>query len=356
MQSTVTNRKATLHIPTWAVPFSGGPFSAKHLAAFYYQFGTMLQAGVPILRAFETLRKAAPGPMRGLVVRLAERVRSGLTLQDALESDRGRFAPMDLHVLGIGERSGALDTCLLSLSSYYDNRAKARSRMLSASTFPMVLLVAAVFISRFPALFLGELGSKPYTTLHYLRDTAGFLVIAFAVGWLAWRLIRALLNSPLTSMAADQFLCHLPVFGRLRFDYALSQWLSSMRLMLNAGYGIVQAMDHAGQVTASPWITNACGRAQTLVQEGLAVSQALRSTGAFPEELLQFWATGEESGRMDEMLDRLARQYEERWRRSLDVLATWLPRFAYAAVGVFIIFQMISLLGPIIAAYSEALQ
>jgi type IV pilus assembly protein PilC len=129
-----------------------------------------------------------------------------------------------------------------------------------------------------------------------------------------------------------------------------------MRLMLNAGYGIVQAMDHAGQVTASPWITNACGRAQTLVQEGLAVSQALRSTGAFPEELLQFWATGEESGRMDEMLDRLARQYEERWRRSLDVLATWLPRFAYAAVGVFIIFQMISLLGPIIAAYSEALQ
>jgi type II secretory pathway component PulF len=86
------------------------------------------------------------------------------------------------------------------------------------------------------------------------------------------------------------------------------------------------------------------------------VSAALQSTGVFPPVVIQFWATGEQSGRLDEMLDRLARQAEERWQQSLDHLTDWLPRIAYALVSLYIIYQISQLLAPVVGMYREMLQ
>jgi type II secretory pathway component PulF len=141
--------------------------------------------------------------------------------------------------------------------------------------------------------------------------------------------VRWSFRVPGLNLLMDRLLLTVPVLGRLRFDYALSQWVSSIRLMLRAGISIVPALEYASRTVPSPLIADAYQRAAPLVGGQLDVSQALASTGVFPEELIQFWATGEESGKMDEMLDRLARFYEERWRNSLDQTAIWLPRIVY---------------------------
>lgn len=355
-QSLNARNTATVRIPLWLVPGSHGRFSSKNLAAFYYQFGTMIQAGVPIRRTLGTLQGSAPHPMRPTVARLFSWVEDGRPLHEALGQFGNQFADLDRHLISVGEQTGALDTALLSLGRYYEERAKARNRILSASMFPGLLLVAAVFISRFPALVLGAVGSTPYTMTDYARDTFGFLVLLAIVGFVGSWVVKSLLRMPTASVPVDRMLRSFPVFGALRFDYALSQWLTSIRLLLNAGYGIVAAMEKACDLVPSPLIAHGCKQALAFVREGVDVSQALRATGIFPEPLLQFWATGEESGRMDEMLDRLAAHYQERWQKSLAILTAWLPRIAYAFVGVFIIFQIAKLLGPLIAAYSEALQ
>jgi type II secretory pathway component PulF len=154
----------------------------------------------------------------------------------------------------------------------------------------------------------------------------------------------------------DRLLKSVPVFGRLRFDYALSQWVSSIRLMLAAGIGIVDALKSASQMVHCPLIADAYERAAPLIGGQLDVSQALASTHVFPDELIQFWATGEQSGKMDEMLDRLAKFYEERWRRSLDQVVTWLPRIAYALVALYMVCQIFSIFGSYMNTYNDLLK
>lgn len=299
-------------------------FSSKNLAAFYYQLGTLVQAGVPIQKVLASSRKTAPRAMRSTVAKLSKIVNEGVPLHEAMERYGRRFEPLDRHGIRMSERSGALDVGLLSLSHYYESRAAARRKLITGFMYPVFLMVVAVCIHPLIALILGNL-----TLTQFLWDTVGALARIVLVCWIISLLVRGSFRVPGLNLRMDRLLLSVPVLGRLRFDYALSQWVSSIRLMLRAGISIVPALEYASRTVPSPLIADAYQRAAPLVGGQLEVSQALASTGVFPEELIQFWATGEESGKMDEMLDRLARFYEERWRNSLDQTAIWLPRIVY---------------------------
>lgn len=325
--------------------------SSKNLALFYYQLSTLVEAGVPIQKALASSRKTAPRAMRTTVAKLSAIVNEGRPLHEAMEQCGKRFADLDRHGITMSERSGALDVGLLSLSHYYENRATARRKLIGGMMFPVMLLAATVFITNFPALFLGKM-----TTGEYLWATAGLLARMALAGWVLSLLLRWSFRVPGLNLTMDRLLLAVPVFGRLRFDYALSQWVSSIRLMLTAGIGVVEALEYASRTVHSPLIADAYQRAAPLIAGQLEVSQALAATDAFPEELIQFWATGEVSGKMDEMLARLARFYEERWRQSLDLVITWLPRIAYALVSCYIIQQIFKQFNANLGAYDELLK
>jgi len=329
-------------------------FSSKNLAVFYYQLGTMVQAGVPIQQAVASTVKTVPRPLRPAVAALSATVGAGAPLHEAMGSD-GRFSPFDVNAIRMTEQSGALDVGLLSLSKYHESRAAARKKLVSGSAYPVFVLVAGVFISNFPALFAGERDGKPYSTLHYLWDTFGMLALLAVLVWGAVRLWRWLLTVPGWNVTLERILLAVPVFGRLRFHYALSQWVSSIRLMLKAGKGIVPAMEMASRMVDSPLIAEGYRRAAPLIDNQMDVSQALASADVFPDYLVQLWTTGEKSGRMDEMLDKLAAFYEEAWRTSLDQAVTWLPRIAYALVAVYMIFQIFSLFSNYLKTYNDIL-
>jgi type II secretory pathway component PulF len=300
-------------------------------------------------------QKTAPRPMRPAVAALSAVVNEGTPLSEAMEQHAKRFASLDRHSISMTERSGALDVGLLSLSKYYESRADARRKLIAGSLYPALLVTAAVFIVHFPALFLGTLNGKPYTILNYLWDTVGVLGGLALIGWGAMLLFRWSLTVPGLNVTIDRLLLAVPVLGRLRFDYALSQWVSSIRLMLAAGIGIVPALESASRMVHCPLIADAYKRAAPLIGGQLDVSEALASTGVFPDYLIQFWATGEQSGHMDEMLDRLARFYEDRWRHSLDQAVIWMPRIAYALVMIFMVFQIFKAFNTYLNAYDAIL-
>jgi type II secretory pathway component PulF len=331
-------------------------FSSKHLAAFYYQLGTLVQAGVPIRSALGTMQKSGPRAMRAAAVRLSEAVDEGRPVHEAMERCGKCFAPLDRHAIDLSAQGGALDVGLLSLSKYYESRTAARNKLIAGSLYPAVLLIIAVFGSHFPAFFLGASAGKPYTMLDYLRDTVGLLAILGLIGGGAVWLLRRSLRTPGLNVAVDRLLRAVPVLGRLRFDYALSQWLLSVRLMLRAGIGVVPALEYASRTTNSPLIAYGYEKAAPRITDGLQVSQALVLAGVFPEDLIAFWATGEQSGRMDEMLDHLATHYEDRWRRGLDQTVTWLPRIAYVLVAAYVIYQIFTMYSAYFSQYDELLK
>ncbi len=331
-------------------------FSSKNLAAFYYQLGTLVQAGVPIRSALQSSRKTAPRAMRTAVGVLSDCVNEGVPVHEAMERCGQRFAPLDKHTLDMSGRSGALDVGLLSLSKYYESRAAARNKLIAGSIYPALLLIVAVFGSHFPAFFLGAAGGKPYTMANYLRDTVGVLGLVVLAGLILMWLLRWSLRTPGLNVTVDRLLRTVPVLGRLRFDYALIRWVSSIRLMLRAGIGVVPALEYASRTAECPLIAYAYKKAAPLIGSELQVSQALALTDVFPEYLIQFWATGEQSGRMDEMLERLEAYYEDRWRRSLDQTATWLPRIAYLFVVLYVAYTILGMYNSYFSQYDELLK
>jgi len=325
-------------------------FSSKNLSVFYYQLGTLVQAGLPIQRALASARNTSPRSLRSTVAELSVVVNDGIPLHEAMERCGTRFASLDRHSISVTERTGALDIGLLSLSKYYETRSAARRKLINGSLYPAFVLTAGVFIPPLPALFLGKI-----TMGDYLWYTVGSLVGLTVTVWLLSLLLRWLLTVRGLNVLMDRLLLALPVLGRLRFDYALSQWISSIRLMLAAGIGVVDALAAASRTVPSPLLADAYKKAAPLIGGQLEVSQALASTGVFPVEMIQFWATGEQSGRMDEMLDHLAKFYEERWSNSLDQVVIWLPRIAYFLVMLYMAWQILTLATAYFNTYNTIL-
>ncbi len=321
---------------------SSSPFSrqlsAHNLSMFYSQMGTMIEAGVPVQNALASLKKTSPSAMRPLLDRLAEIIQRGEPLHEALASLPDQFPALDCLTLGISEQSGALDKGLHALGDYYEKRAKARSKMISACILPAIVLVTAVFVIRLPALILGLMGTGTYGIGNFLFDTVGLLaalvMLTIAFVWV----IRILLQTPGTRLATDRALNTVPLLGGFRFNYALSHWVESIRLMLNAGYGVLEAMEFSSKSNPSPSLTAAHAKARPLMNTQLDVAQALESTRFFPPMLIQFWTTGEQSGKMDDMLFRLSKYYEEVWQKKLDQIAAWLPKLIYGVVCIFVIY------------------
>jgi type II secretory pathway component PulF len=286
--------------------------------------------------------------LRREVQRVSASVQAGQPFYEAVAAEGKRFAPVDRQVLAVSEQTGALEVGLFALAGYHQAQASAAGKMLMAALLPALIFVAGVFIANVPKLAAGFLGQSQYGLFQYLREVLGTLALGAAICWALYQLWRV--------PGWEGFWKKWPLLGRVRFDYALSQWISSVRLMLNAGYGLPQAIDYAGKISASGILRRASEQAGLNIHGQLDVSEALQQTGAFPDEMISLWATGEQSGKLDEMLTRLEAVYLERWQRSLDHLVAWLPRLAYAAVCVFLIAKIAQGLMPIVAAYREALQ
>ncbi len=345
--------------PVQPAPFVRTPstskrrFSSKHLSLFYEQLGTMVQAGVGIQQALTTLQKTAPRVMQSTVVQIRSDVLQGYPFTDAMANHLRSFPELDHQILGIAERSGAIDTSLLSLSKHHMLRAQAKSRILSASVLPALNLVAALFIINLPRLFSS---TQNYTGLDYLRDTVGTLVGLVCLIAASAMLFRKLLATHATALGTDFFLRQAPIVGSVRFNYVLSQWVEAVRLMLNAGYGVLDAVRHAGTIIGSPILQHAYSKMEPHLQHQLGVSEAMATTGLFPEMLIQIWATGEQSGRMDDMLQRLSTHYQEVWKKSLDQLATWLPRIIYLMVVIFMSYQILKGAAAYMQGINDALK
>lgn len=319
--------------------------SAQNLSLLYSQLGTMLKAGVPIQRALTTLSIKAPRGMRPAVTALSGHIQNGKPLQEAMASLPQWFSLIDQHIVAVSEQSGSLDTGLASLGSYYDGRARARRHMTGAMIYPALLLMAAILISKVPAYLISQFGEGTYTTFAFLRDTVGLLlglvIGLFLFSWLS----KWLLRNPVTRLSFDRFINRIPVFGSFRESFALYHWLQSIRLMLKAGYGVLQALKFSSATAASPFIAAAYLKMKPRLGGHETVSHSLAATNAFPEVLVQMWATGEESGRMDETLDKLTTTYEERWQENLKHLTAWLPRIVYLMVMIYVAFQILKLAG-----------
>lgn len=301
------------------------------LARFYTALAQLLEAGLPVTRALESAAHASQLPnAAGLAAPLAR----GCTLAETLGRS-GAVPPHHLTLIALGEVSGRTEIVLRDLAGFMEQLATLRRALLTGCLLPALVLHAAAFIGPLPAWLLGG------SALGYWRASVGFLGAIWAVGLLSVALVRALPAAP-----RAMFLDSLPGLGRLWRSLDCWRVATSMEMLTNAGLGVISALRASAAICHRPRLAAALrGAAAAAETEGQSVSATLGASGEFPPELIAFWAVGEQSGRLDDALQRIATQLADQCRQRLTAVALWLPRLVYAAVSAYVITQIFRLAG-----------
>lgn len=284
------------------------------------------------------LRSAAASveePIRGALVKTAALVGNGMLLSKA-GRHTGIFAPRDRQLVEVGEGSGNVDHVLGRLAEYYRLRASRLRRVRAKLAYPLFILMLAVFVAPFPALFAGSI-----TTGGYLSRTFVPLVGLAVFGWLVTRWFARVGSQGYPGWLASGLLA-LPIVKGLVTQHARTDLLESLALFLSAGLAAQQALPAAIDVVSNPLLKLRFRRAQSALESGEVVADALREGEVIDaREGYAILSTAEHAGRLDEMMTRYAAVESDNLDARYDVIAEWLPRIVYFLVVGLVVAQLL---------------
>ena len=282
--------------------FSGA--SVYQMAVFYRQFATMVRSGMPVSQALGSLRsQGGSRVLRKVAAESMSFVQSGGRLSEAFARYPWVFSEVQISLLRAAETGGVIDKMLARIADYLEREHGVRQRLRLATLYPKILLLAVIFIPRLQTLLLE--GFDPYW-----RQTAGVLVPILAVVIGLWALHRLLSQIGAFRYAMDVAKLATPKVGGMIRMLALSKYYRVLGAMYAAGTPLSQAMNHAADACGNWYLTWRLRRAAPLVAQGTQLSVALDAARVLPPMALDMISTGEQTGNVDEMLDKAA-EYTE---------------------------------------------
>lgn len=317
------------------MPLTVTPGQLVRRSELYHQLGQLTAAGLGLTRALEQIHRAPPSrsfraPIRHVLADIA----AGFTFSESVRRAGGWLPDFDIALLEAGERSGRLDACFRMLADYYADRARLARQMIADLAYPAFLLHFAVFILPFAQFFItGD-------WISYLMKTFGILIPIYAVVAL---LIYAAQggHGEIWRSVVERVVRLIPILGRARRELALSRLAMALEALISAGVSIVEAWDLAATVSGSPALRRTVHGWRPDVLAGQTPAEAVNASGKFPDLFANQYATGEISGKLDEVLRRLHVYYQEEGTRKTRAVAQWTPRIAYLIIALAIAYQII---------------
>ncbi|KTC03167.1 Type IV pilus bioproteinsis protein PilC [Pseudomonas syringae pv. atrofaciens] len=331
------------------------------IAFFSRQMATMMKAGVPLLQSFDIISEGAENPnMRTLVGSLKQEVSAGNSFATALRQKPEYFDDLFCNLVDAGEQAGALESLLDRVASYKEKTEKLKAKIKKAMTYPIAVLIVAIIVSgillikvvpQFQSVFAGFGAELPAFTLMVigLSDIVQKWWLAilglFFVG--AFLFNRAYKQSQKFRDNIDRFLLKIPIIGPLIFKSSVARYARTLATTFAAGVPLVEALDSVAGATGNVVFRNAVHKVKQDVSTGMQLNFSMRSTGVFPSLAIQMTAIGEESGALDNMLDKVATYYEDEVDNMVDNLTSLMEPMIMAFLGVIVGGLVIAMYLPI---------
>ena len=317
-------------------------------AGFSRQLATLLRAGVPLLQAFEVMRRSGCSASTArLLAHLEREVGAGQNLADAMQREPRWFDTMYCNLVRVGEQSGTLDTQLEQLAGMLEQRQALRKRVRKAMMYPALLLLTGLGVSallllevvpRFQSLFEGFGSALPAFTQWVIDLSAALgrhagtllLIIAvllFGTRWLYQR-------HPPARLWLLHRVMSVPIFGPLLCHAALARFSRSLATAYAAGVPLLDAMATVAAASGNALHEQAVLRLRQAMGNGQGMSLAMAEDRAFTPLLVQMCAIGESSGTLDTMLGRAASHYEDQVSQSLEQLTSLLEPAIVLVLGI----------------------
>lgn len=341
------------------------------IVIFTRQLSTMVSAGVPLLRALNTLSTQAENPaMREVITDLIKQIQGGTQLADALEKHPKVFSDIYVNMVRAGEAAGIVDDILKRLATQVEKNASMRKKIKSASTYPMVLLgltVIAFFglmIFVIPTIgnILKDLGGEdaelPATTQAMLT-VSGFMVtywyilIGVVVGSVVG--LRKYIATPGGTLMLHRVVLKVPVIKTLIMKISVARFTRTFASLVGAGVSVVESLKVTARAVGNKVYEMEIEEAAKQVVNGKQLSQAIQGSKLFPGIVPQMLAVGEETGQTDVVLVKVADFYEEEVDTTIDSLSSILEPVMIVIMGGAVGFIAVNVMGPI-ASLSQNIQ
>jgi type IV pilus assembly protein PilC len=332
----------------------------KDVAMASRQLATMVSSGLTLVRSLSVLvEQIESKPLRAAVTEVRTEVERGSSLSVALARHPKIFGPLFVSMIQAGEVSGQLDEVLTKLATSTEKQVALRAKVRSAMTYPliMVLVVIAVVVTMmivvvptFKRLYSQFHGKLPLPT-RLVIEVSNLLASIWmlpVVGGIVLSIIgiRRWIATETGRRVWDTVKLRPPVFGPLSHKVALERFASTLASLLTAGVGIIEALDLAAENAGNRLVADAARFAQAGVREGRSLGSALRECSVIPTMFTQMVETGEESGAVGEMLDKVATFYGNEIESTVSSLTSVLEPLIIVFMGSVIGTIVVSLYLP----------
>ncbi len=339
----------------------GASINSADISLFTRQMATMMRAGVPLVQSFEIVADGVDKPkLRDLVLAIRADVSSGNTFASALRKHPVYFDDLFCNLVDAGEQSGSLETMLDRIATYKEKTESLKAKVRKAMTYPIAVVVVAVIVSgillikvvpQFQTVFSGFGAELPAFTLFVIHISEVvqkyWIVILLAIAAaIAGFTIARRRSKPLRDLI-DRTALKVPVVGNLIEKSAVARFARTLSTTFAAGVPLVDALNSVAGATGNSVFVNATHKVRDDVSTGQQLNFSMRSTGVFPNMVVQMVAIGEESGALDTMLDKSASYYEEQVDNAVDNLTSLMEPLIMSVLGVLIGGLIIAMYLPI---------
>ncbi len=329
----------------------------KDIGDFTRELATMLGAGLPLDSALQTLNEVSDNPqLQTLTLAIYEKVRSGRSFSDALMEMEGNFPDLYIQMVKAGEAAGALDSSLARLSEHFKRANKLREDVISALTYPLILVAIAglsilvlmtFVIPQFSQMF-EDMGADLPTSTQIVISTSAWLkqwwwtippvLLLAVIVWQSWYAKAA------NRLSWDTFVLKLPLFGDFSVRIDMTRFTHTLGVTLGHGVSLIQAMQIATKGMSNQALAQMMVEALEQVQQGRTLATALEEHPDLPRLLIKMIRVGEESGQLEKMLMELAELYENQTQLAVQRLLSLLEPVLIVGLGLLIAGIIMSIL------------
>ena len=336
----------------------------KILMIFTRQLATLIDSGLPLVRSLTVLAKQERDKvLKNTINSLSDSVQSGNTFSDALAVHPRIFNNLYVNMVKAGEVGGVLEMALNRLSEFQEKAAKIKNKVIAAMVYPLIVMTMAVgimafllvfIVPKFEAIFHDMLGDKPLPavttfvigTSNVVKNHGLVLLGAVIVAVTAYKFIGRTRGG---RFVIDSFKLRMPLFGDLNRKTAISRFARTLGTLVTSGVPILQALNITRETAGNAAIAAAISQVHDSVKEGESIVQPLETSRAFPPMVISMIDVGEETGKLPDMLLKIADVYDDEVDNSVAALTSMLEPIMIVFLALIVGTIVLALFTPLIS-------
>lgn len=333
--------------------------SLTDVATFTRQLSTMITTGLTVTTALDIIKNQSPPALEEVIDDVLRNVESGVSLADSLKKHPRIFDQVYVALVSAGEKAGVLDQVLARLADNLEKKREFNSKVKGAMIYPAVVVVGMVVVATIMMIFVipkmmslySEFQAKLPTPTLILIGISNFMAsfwwLIFGILGVGFFFLSNFLKTPFGRRKKDSFILKIPVFGNLQTQIVLTETTRTLGLLVGAGVSIIEALNITASVVGNVIFQERLNEASKQVERGVSLAETFSTYEEFPRIIPQMVSIGEETGKMDEVLLKVSRYFEQESEEKVKGLTNIIEPLIMVVLGVGVGFLVIAIILPI---------